>query len=118
MSPKEKVLTKTVKQLFNTIDVEDILREENGVWFVEDKPLNEGEKKLLIAEAQTFLKSRLWRVLKTDVKYQANKRMFEESKDNFDMVMGKSWLYVLDCIKTRLESLGKERGIFNSKSIK
>ena len=118
MSPKEKVLTKTVAHLFNTIGAEDILREEDGVWYSEGKPMDDGIKKLLISEAQIFLKSRLWRVLSADIKHQANKRMFIEAKDLLDMIMGKSWLYVLDAMKTRLESLEKGRGIYNTKNIK
>ena len=115
---KEEKLTQQVKHLFNTIGVEDILREEKGVWFLEDKPLNEGQRKLLISEATVFTKTLLWKVLQTDVKYQANKKMFELSNTEMDLTAGKLWLETLNCFRTRLESMCKGLGMFNTKNLK
>lgn len=113
---KDQILTEAVKDLYNTISKDDILQEgSRGEWLVADRPIIEGEKKLLISEAQIFIHSRLWKVLQTDIKYQSNKKMFEDSKTEYDLIAGKMTLYLLDIIKTRLESLNKERGIFNSK---
>lgn len=116
---KQDVLTERVKDLFNTINEEDILQElKGGDWRFEDKKIEKPTQELLIAEARRLLSSALWKVLKKDVQWQANKRMFLKGQGEMDMIMGKAWLYVLDCIKTRLESLNKERGIFNTKPIK
>ena len=115
---KEQALTKSVKHLFNTIGAEDILRDENGVWFLEDKPLNEGQKKLLISEANVFTKTLLWKTLQLDVKFQANRKMFNDSKTEMDLIAGKLWTLTLDCFKTRLESMCKGRGAFNTKNLK
>lgn len=115
---KDEVLTEAVKHLYNTIGAEDILKEEGGQWTFTGKPVEDAMRKLLISEAQVFIKSRLWKVIQLDVKYQANKKMFEEAVSQMDMVMGKSWVYVLDCMKTRLESLNKGKGMFNAKNIK
>lgn len=114
---KEDVLSEVVKDLYNTISADDILKEENGQWTFKGKVLQEQEKKLLIAEAQIFLKTRLWKVLQADIKYRSNLRMFEHSKTEVDLLAGKLWLYTLDCFKTRLESLDKQRGIFNSDTL-
>lgn len=111
----DEVLTEAVKDLFNTISADDILRQEGNDWFVGDKKLNDGDKKLLIAEANQFLITKLWQVLQNDIFYQANRAMFEKSKSKNDMVAGKLFLYALDSIKTRLESLSKESGNFNQK---
>src|SRR3990167_3451765 len=104
MKRSMKELNKAIKDLFNTIGAEDILRDENGVWFLEDKPLNEGQKKLLISEANVFTKTLLWRVLQADVRWQANKAMFEKAQTTEDLTAGKLWVYTLQCFKTRLES--------------
>lgn len=113
---KDFILTLLVKKLFNTIGFEDILTEDiNGNWIIGDKILTDVNKKLLIAEAKQLLSSKLWNVLQTDVKYQANKKMFVLSESIPDITMGKSWVYVLDCFKTRLESLTNESGYFNRK---
>ncbi len=111
---KHKILTQAVKELFNTISAEDILQENNkGEWRYKDKLLTEAQQKQLIAEAQLFLKTRLWQVMKDDVKHQLNKRTFEKSQTEMDMIAGKLGLFLLDAFKTRLNSLDKESGKFN-----
>ena len=108
-----EILTKAVKRLFNTIGADDILKEKDGKWFLQDKAISEGNRKGLISEANMFLGSQLWKVLQLDIKYHSNKRMFLESKNEIDMIAGKLWLFTLDSIKTRLESMDKGSAIFN-----
>ena len=113
---KDFILTLLVKRLFNTIGSEDILTEDvNGNWTIGGKVINDVNKKLLQAEAKQLLSSKLWSVLQTDVKHQANKKMFEKAENALDITAGKLWVYTLDCFKTRLESLMNESGYFNRK---
>lgn len=112
----KEILTELVRDLFNSIDEDDILREEiDGKWYVGDKELQDAEKKLVISEAQIFLKGKVWNVLQRDIKYLANKRMYINSRTEMDLVAGKLLLYLLDIIKTRLQSLDKGKGNFNIK---
>lgn len=112
----KEILTELVRDLFNTIDEHDILREEiDGKWYVGDKQLQDAEKKIVISEAQMFLKGKVWNVLQRDVKYLANKRMYINSRTEMDLVAGKLLLYLLDIMKTRLQSLDKGKGNFNIK---
>jgi hypothetical protein len=110
---KDEILSECVKELYNTIDSDDILKEEMGVWFVGDRVLKDNEKNILISEATQLMNSKLWKYLTDDIKYNANKLMFEKSKSIDDLIIGKSWLYVLDQIKTRLQSLSNGRGNYN-----
>lgn len=104
---KEQVLTKSVKHLFNTIDSEDLFEEKDGQWTTNGKIMNDGEKKLLQSEAKLFMNTRLWKVLKNEVKFRAEKAMFEKAKTEMDLTAGKLFLYVLDVIQTRLDKLLK-----------
>jgi len=79
-----------------------------------DRELLQAEKDLLIAESQTLLTSKLWKILQADVKYQANKQMFILSRNDLDLIMGKSWTFVFDCINTRLKSIQKGFGKYNT----
>lgn len=115
LEDKQLVLSKAIRKLFNTISAEDILTEKDGKWFFMDKELSNVEITYLKSESTNFLQSKLWKVLSTDVKYQANKRMFVVSASEVDMLLGKSWVYVLDCITTRLKSLSNGIGKFNKK---
>jgi hypothetical protein len=108
--PKNEALTEAVRQLFNAISEEDILHEEDGVWIVQGKPLNDAQKKLLIVEAKQFTAMRLWKVLQLDLKWKANELMFLKSKTDNDLIVGKLWLYSLKQLKNRLENISKESG--------
>ena len=110
---KDEVFTEVVKGLYNTIGADDILKEYKSGWVVGGKPISEAEKKMLISEANVFMNMKLWQILQRDIKYKANKLMFERSVSENDLLVGKSWLYVLDCIKTRLDSLNNGRGVYN-----
>ena len=112
---RHKVLTLAVKHLFNTIDSDDILRVKGKTWLCGDRTLSEAEKALLISEAAILLNSKLWEVLKLDIKYQANRAMYVEGDKLEDLVAGKLWLYTFDSLKTRLESLAKGSALFNTK---
>lgn len=112
---RNKVFTATVANLFNTINGNDILQQTpNGTWSLQGKAITEAEKKLLIAEASNLMQSKLWRALKMDVQYQANKKMFFESKTEMDLVAGKLFLYALDVMETRLKTMAKGRGFYNA----
>ena len=112
---KERSLTDAVAHLYNTIGSKDILHvNEDRQWVLEGKVMDKEVYKLLFTEVKVLEKMLLWRVLEKDILYQANRKMFTESRSIDDLVAGKLWLYTFDCIKTRLDSLKKESGSFNT----
>ena len=111
---KNTILTLAVKRLFNTISEDDILKEKDGQWFFMGRAISEGEKKLLISEAKTFLSMKLWDIIQKDISYQANRKMFLLAENELDIISGKLWTYTLDCIRTRLKSMSEESGRFNT----
>lgn len=116
LETRKELLTMAVKKLFNTIGPEDILKERtDGTWRFGRHSLNEAERNQIIAEAKQFSESKLWAVLTADVRWQANRRTFIGAKDELDFIAGKLWQYTFDCINTRLASLGKKSGMFNTK---
>lgn len=111
---KRRLLTLAVKRCFNTIGPEDILKVRyDGKWILEEKPISDAEKDLLVAEADHFRKSFLWKALKTDVKHQANKATFLKAQTDDDLTAGKLWMWTLDTFATRLKSLSEGSGHFN-----
>lgn len=113
VSEKHNILTMAVKDLFNTVGHDDILQEKEGQWIANGKILPDGVKQALVAEANHMLESKLWRIIESDIKYQANLRMYEKSQSETDLIAGKLWLYTFDVIKTRLQSLAKKSAKFN-----
>jgi len=103
---KDEVLQELVKDLYCTIGADDILNTD-GEWTVGGKAMQEAEIKQLQAEATLFLGTRLWKYMQKDIKYRANKKMYEESKTAIDLIAGKLWLYTLDCQKSFLKKITK-----------
>lgn len=107
---KEKytILTLAVKRLFNTIGTDDILRIKEGQWLYRGRILPQEQVKLLKAEATALLSTKLWEILKNELWYQANRKLFLESKSEIDMAAGKLWTYSIDTILTKLNRIVEE----------
>lgn len=103
---KHKVLTLAVKRLFNSVGQDDILRtNERGIWMIEGREMTQEEMEAVKKSAENFMNGKLWSILEKDIRYQANRRMFTDSKNEFDLIAGKLLLYSLDIIKTRLKRM-------------
>lgn len=102
---RSRILTEAVKHLFNAISSEDILKEQDGHLTFRGRSMTQAEEDLLRAEAQQFMRSTLWRVLRMDIRWQINKKMFVESTVATDVLWGKLLLFYDDIVKTRLQQL-------------
>lgn len=102
---KHELLTELVAKSFNTISEKDILQQQKGEWVYGDKILQKNEIMLLKSEVSSLLNMKLWRVLQTDIKYQANRMMFLKSKNGDDLIAGKFIIYTLDIIKSVLNRI-------------
>lgn len=115
--PKErnKILTLALKKTFNTISADDILRENDGKWFFKGKALSDAQRKLLSVEAQQFIDTKLWQIVKEDTVYQVYKKMYLLAENEMHVVTAKFWKYAFDTIETRLKSIARDSGMFNKK---
>lgn len=111
---RRKILTLAVRRLYNTIGPDDILKEVEGQWLIEGKPVVAAIKAQLIQQAKEFQQTKLWELLQRDIKYQANRRMFILGTSDIDLTAGKLWTFTLDAFNTRLKSMIKGSGTFNS----
>lgn len=109
---RREVLNLAVRRLYNTIGAEDILRvNEDNDWVFMGKVLPSGVKDLLIAEAEQLQDMKLWEVLNADIKYQANKAMFLNSRTDLDITAGKLWIHTLKLINRRIKRIAAGSGI-------
>ena len=103
---KREILTEAVKKLYNTIEADDILRQQpDGTWLFQGRPLIGVEVAQLKEEANYLLRMKLWRVIKWDIKYQLGKKMFEEAKVKDDLVWGQLLTYLDDIIRSRIQHM-------------
>jgi len=105
---KNMILTEAVKHLFNTVSADDILKENpDGTIRFEDRTLSQTYRKDLREQAKLLPDLLLWKVLQADIKYQLNKKMYEESLITQDVMWGKLIMWYNDIIRTRIERLKK-----------
>ena len=105
-SDKHKILTRAVKKSFTAIDEDDILTSvTDQKWIYAGRELTQLEINSLKEFAESFKNSLLFQVLDKDLKYQANRKMFIESKNTEDLIAGKLLLYLWDVVKTRLKRI-------------
>lgn len=103
---KRAILTESVKKLYNAISADDILKQNtDGSFMFKGRPLTQAETTQLREEAALLKRMRIWIVLRTDIKYQLGKKMFEEAKVKDDIVWGQLLTFLNDIIKTRLEKM-------------
>ena len=102
---KHLVLTQAVSDLFNNISDKDIFKISGQDWLFKNKKLSENEKLRLVSEAELLLKTNLWQMLQTEIRYRANKKMFLDSQTEYDLIAGKLMLYQLDIIKSVLNRI-------------
>ena len=112
---RHKILTLALKKTFNTISADDILRENNGKWFFKGRALSDAQRKLLVAEAQQFIDTKLWQIVKEDTVYQVYKKMYLLAENDLHVITAKFWKYAFDTIETRLKSIARDSGMFNRK---
>lgn len=110
---RHKVLTMALKKTFNTISSGDILRERDGKWYFQGKALSDAQRKLLVVEAQQFINTKLWQVVKEDTVYQVYKKMYLLAENDLHVITAKFWKYAFDTIETRLKSIARDSGMFN-----
>lgn len=102
---KHEILNLAVRKLFCATTERDILREEDKKLFYKEKELTENDIKLLKVEATNFQNTKLWQTIMTEIEWQANKRIFEVSKTENDLIAGKIALFNLEVIKSVLNKI-------------
>lgn len=105
-----EALTEIVKEHFNTISEEDILKEINNGWIFEGQTIPYEVIKVLSGQADAILRMKVWEVIKKDAKYISNKKVFLKSQTEYDLIAGKLLLYLFDVIESRLKSISSGKG--------
>ena len=105
---QRRLINFLLKDVFNTISHEDLLKiTGTNVWTHKGVPLTPAEITQLREEATFFQNSRLWEILENELRYHAQKTMYEKSQTPQDIVAGKLLLYLVDVVKTKLHEMTK-----------
>lgn len=107
LEDKHRLLNEKVKSSFTLIDEEDLFKIDEEGWHYKNKLLTDGQIKSLKAEAEYFSKSEFYRMLRTEIRYRTGLKIVEESKDVYQIIQGKIWIYTLDVFKHLLKKINK-----------
>jgi predicted lipoprotein len=105
---KDKLFNRLTKHLFNTIDIDDVLRSDTtGKVYLRGKQIDIGQLAALIENAKAFKTSGLWKLMQNEAKYAAKKIIYDETKTLEDARFGKAMLLNLEVLENFLERLSK-----------
>ena len=107
MPRSKKIQNEVFKGLFNGITEDDVLKFTKGKFIVGGKELTPEDTHAIIAGAASIKEMLVWQQLLKDMKYEANRMMFDTSLKYEDMLAGKMVLWTLDVMEKKLASLSK-----------
>ena len=104
---KKSKLNLITKGLFNNpIKEEDVLREvAPGKLSYSDRLLSSGEKNNLISQAQFLQKAELHKLLLDEMVFLCQKKIYLDSKDHFDLAVGKMGLFLMDALRMKINKI-------------
>lgn len=105
------------KELFNGITADDVMKFDGRNFVVGDKVLPANDNIDIVSGAQTIKEMYVWKQLMKDMKWEANKRMYFDSKTTEDILAGKMILWTIDVIEKKLENLSKIKWNNQTKSL-
>mgnify|MGYP001595291666 CR=1 FL=1 len=117
---RKKFIKYVHKNLFNIINEDDILQIKEIPVIVKDrvikrtamyyrgKELSPDKVEQLRHSAQLFVDSDIWKLLQNEVKYIANKRIYEESGSTVDLIFGKAILRTIEAIHKKVINIARD----------
>ena len=96
------------KHLFKMVLEHEFLNvDAKGRLWYQGRQLSKDEVADLGEQARLILKQPLWMLLTTEMQHVAQKKMFHESKDAWDMTSGKLMLKVIEIMSKKLYNISK-----------
>lgn len=103
---EDDILREAFKEVWLPLDPEQILQMKGDQWLFMGKPLRPEQVEQIKLEARAFTQSKLWGIIKLDVRYHLSRKMFEEVRVKEDLVWGQLATLLWDIVKTRINQLG------------
>ena len=102
---QQKFINFLVKRLFNFIPVEEILVQKSDGFYINGKKLEKKVMNEVRTQAKAILEFETYQLVRKELTYLANKKMFDDALVTEDLIFGKAMLYVLDIIHQKFTKL-------------
>lgn len=93
--------------LFNTKTEKDCLRMINGKLSFNGKILDQKQREAVISQAKTIRNMDLYTLLINDLKVAANKKLYFDCKNEYDILYGKAVLWTIDVLEQKVDNLAR-----------
>jgi hypothetical protein len=104
----KKKINSLSRGLFNNVSQKDTLREiAPGKLLFQDKILSPVERLDLISQAKTLKKLTLFNVLLDEIKFLSNKKIYLDSKNDFDILAGKMGLWFEEQMRIKVDAIAR-----------
>jgi hypothetical protein len=107
---KRKLFNWALAKLFPIFKLENVLTvNKAGTLFLDQKPIDSKRLANLKEQARLLKNGDLWVILTETMMFQAQRIMFNESKDFQDLINGKVVLYTLDVLQKTIDKIDKAK---------
>ncbi len=100
---------KVLQDLFNAVTENDILFQPKGSkdLYYRGKKLSPEIRAKMISDANLLKTMDLWSILLDCMKYEANKKIFNEAIDGDSLIFPKAMLYTVDIFQKKVDNLSQ-----------
>lgn len=97
------------RNLFNTLTEDDIIKYDSSKkhFVVNGQAVPDSEAREIVNGASIVQQTLVWKLLVSEMKVLANKKMYFHSKNEDDILAGKMMLYTIDIMERKLDNLSK-----------
>lgn len=93
---KVKIIYWLAQHLLPVVDDQQIISFKNKKLYINHVEATVGQVNNLVAEANLIEATELWKIINNDLNEKTRKRVYVDSTDVMDLVVGKTILYTLD----------------------
>lgn len=95
------------KALYNDVKKEDTLVLKDGKLHLNGLPVSPETLKSLANQAQTIQTFDIYKLLMDEMRVLANKKLYYDSKTEYDMLFAKAMLWTIDVLEKKLANISK-----------
>lgn len=109
---KNRLINLIAGRLFRLVTEEDFLRLDVGTGkvYLRGRELAPSQVDDLAREARDIQSTNVYKLILSEMTFEANKKIFFDSRSESDLVAGKMVLWTLDVLSRKVDNLGKVKG--------
>ena len=102
---RQRLLNYLLKHLFNAVTENHVMRYNGKQFTIAGKILPENDVQGIISGAEAMQNLDIWKLMILDMKHEANKAMYQNSKSIEDMTFGKAMLLTIDVMQRKIDKI-------------